>query len=464
MLKVFNKYYTIRNLIFFVGESALIFFGIWCAMSLTEHWFLPEQEMYRFNIWIRILFITIVLQLCLYYNDLYDFTTRSSIFELSMRIVHAIGIACIILAAVYYLFPKFILRQGIFFIGLFFLLFFLVSWRYLYQYLCKHDIFKDRILLVGDGPLARMISQEVKALDSGYAIAGVFSNPTSSGLAQDLGVKHFSDYANLCSYAASANAGSIVMALQERRGRSPIQELLDCKLQGIKVIEGVSFYELLSGKVLASEAPPSWLIFSEGFRRHKVTLVGKRVLDIFFAGLGLILSAPLMGGAALSIWATSKGPVIFRQDRTGQREKVYQVLKFRTMREDAEQVNGAVWAEQNDPRITRVGRVLRKFRLDELPQFWNVLKGEMSFVGPRPERPEFVQQLKEKLPYYSERHTVKPGITGWAQVNYPYGASDEDALRKLEYDLFYIKNLSLLFDLYIILKTVKTVLVGEGAR
>lgn len=464
MLKIFNKYYTIRNLLFFFGETGLIFLGIWCAIAITEQWFVPEQEALRLNIWVRVLFITFVLQVSLYYNDLYEFSKRYSVFDLSMRIVQAIGVACLFLAAAYYLFPELILRQGIFFVGLFFLLFFLVSWRFLYQYVCKHNIFNDHIVLIGDGPLAGMISKEVEALDSGYSIAGIFSNPQSAGLAEDLGVEHISDYSQLCSFTQAQGAGSIVIALQERRGRSPIRELLNCKLQGVKVMEGVSFYEALSGKVLATQAPPSWLIFSEGFRRHKFILGGKRVLDIVFAGVGLILASPLMGFIALAVKWSSPGPVLFRQTRTGQREKPYQVLKFRTMRQDAEQEGQAVWASEHDPRITRVGHVLRKFRFDELPQFWNVLKGEMSFVGPRPERPEFVEKLKEQLPYYGERHTVKPGITGWAQINYPYGASEEDALRKLEYDLFYIKNLSLLFDIYIVLKTVKTVIVGEGAR
>ncbi len=464
MLKIFNKFYPIRNFLFFFGESGLIFLGIWCAITLTEQWFVPEEEILRVNVWTRVLIITAVLQSSLYYNALYDFSKRTSLVELSMHIVQAIGVACLILAALYYLFPELILRQGVFFIGLIFLLFFLVSWRYLYRFLCRHQLFNEKILLIGDGELARLISQEVGVLDSGFSIAGIFSNPTSSGLAEDLGVEHFPDYSRLCTCAGLLGAGSIIMALQERRGRSPIRDLLSCRLQGIKVLEGISFYELLSGKVLATKTPPSWLIFSKGFRRHKATLVGKRILDVIFAGFGLILAAPLMGAIALAVKWTSKGPALFRQTRTGQREKEYQVVKFRTMRQDAEKEGEAVWAAEKDPRIIGVGHLLRKFRLDELPQFWNVLKGEMSFVGPRPERPEFVERLKERLPYYGERHTVKPGITGWAQVNYPYGCTEGDALKKLEYDLFYIKNLSLLFDIYIALKTVKTVLVGEGGR
>jgi sugar transferase (PEP-CTERM system associated) len=416
-------------------------------------------------LWLRIILITLIIQFSLYYHDLYDFEHSRRIFDLSLRIVQAIGIACLFLALIYFLFPLFIIEQGIFFVGLFFLLLFLVSWRILYQYLCQKHVFDERIFLVGDGNLAHMIGDLVQnSIDSGYVVSAVFSNPGKSSLANELGVSHYSGYDHLCDLAQESGIGKIVVALEERRGKSPVNALLDCKTKGMQVFDGLSFFESLSGKIVATKTPPSWLIFSDGFRRHKLALWSKRAIDILLASLGLTLVGPLMLLIAGLVKWTSPGPAFFRQARVGPRDRPFQVIKFRTMREDAEAASGAVWAEEKDPRVTKVGRVLRKLRLDELPQFWNVLKGEMSFVGPRPERPEFVEQLKERLPYYSERHTVKPGITGWAQVNYGYGASEEDALRKLEYDLFYIKHLSLLFDLYIVLKTVKTVLGGNGAR
>lgn len=464
MIKFFNRYYPIRNLIFFAGEGALIFFSIWVVIYALYGGEIP-QDLERANIWLRILLTTLVIQLSLYYHDLYDFKHKIQLFELSVRIVQAVGAACLVLAGLYYIFPFLILEQGIFFLGIFLLMLFLVSWRLIYQVAAQKNLWNENVLLVGDGDLARLIGQEIQSnLDSGYTIRAVFSNPGNTGLAKDLGVENKKGFDQLCEYALHHGIGKIVVALEERRGKSPVQALLNCKMQGIKVLEGVSFYELISGKILASSAPPSWLVFSEGFRRYKITLWCKRALDIVFSVLGFVLSAPLQLAAAILIKATSPGPVFFKQTRVGQMERTFQVVKFRTMREDAEAHSGAVWAQEDDPRITRVGAILRKLRLDELPQFWNVLKGEMSFVGPRPERPEFVGKLKEKLPYYGERHTVKPGITGWAQVNYPYGASEEDALKKLEYDLFYIKNLSLVFDIYIVLKTIKTVLVGEGAR
>jgi sugar transferase (PEP-CTERM system associated) len=379
--------------------------------------------------------------------------------------VQAIGLACVLLAILYFFLPATALHQTIFFVGLFILLLVLVSWRVVYQYICHNRLFNEKIVLVGDGSLASLITKEISEnLDSGYSVAAVFSNPGNTGLARRIGVEEYNSYDRICDVAWAKGANKIVVSLEERRGRYPTRALLDCRMQGMRVLEGISFYEMLSGKILATQTPPSWLIFSEGFRRHQLVLLSKRGLDILFASLGLVLSLPLIAIIALLIKATSFGPVFFRQSRTGKYEKPFQVVKFRTMREDAESSSGAVWASEEDPRITSVGRVLRKFRLDEIPQFWNVLKGEMSFVGPRPERPEFVEQLKKQLPYYGERHTVAPGITGWAQVNYGYGASEEDALRKLEYDLFYIKNLSLIFDLYIVLKTVKAVLIGGGAR
>jgi len=464
MLKIFNKYYTIRNFLFFLGESLLIIAGIWFAMYLiTGSETLHDPS--RPAVFLKIILTTLIIQVSLYYHDLYEFREPYGLFELSIRIVQAIGLACLFLALLYFFLPEIGLHENVFFIALFFLLLFLVSWRIAYQYMCRNQLFNEKIVLVGDGNLASLISSEIKEnLDSGYTIAAVFSNPGNTGLAQKLGVEEYSSYENICEVAQEKGAQKIVVSLEERRGRYPTRPLLDCRMQGLSVLEGVSFYEMLSGKILADHTPPSWFIFGHGFQRHKLTLLSKRGLDILIASVGLTISAPFFALISVLIKATSPGPVFFRQVRTGKQEKPYNLVKFRTMRQDAEEFSGAVWAAEKDPRVTAVGGVLRKFRLDEIPQFWNVLKGEMSFVGPRPERPEFVEQLKKALPYYGERHTVSPGITGWAQVNYGYGASEEDTLRKLEYDLFYIKNLSLIFDLYIVLKTVKAVIFNEGAR
>lgn len=464
MLKIFNKYYSIRGFLFFLGETCLILLGISGTMYLLYQGHIPEQPL-RESMWLRILLVSLILQLSLYYNDLYSFGPGLRLFDLTLRIVQATGSCCIILAALYYVFPTLILEQGIFFAGLCLLMFVLVSWRIAYQYVCQKQLMNEKILLIGDKNMARLISQEITGnFDSGYRIAAVFSNPGDSGLAQEIGAELYQGYDKLCAVAADMGIQKIVMALEEKRGKSPVKQLLECKMQGIKIFDGVSFYEHLSGKILATQTPPSWLIFSEGFRRHKLIIICKRGVDILSAAIGIILAAPILLCIGVAVKLSSPGPIFFVQERVGQSGKLFKMVKFRTMRQDAEHATGAVWAEEDDPRITKVGRILRKLRLDEIPQFWNVLKGDMSFVGPRPERPEFVNQLTETLPYYGERHTVKPGLTGWAQVNYRYGASEEDALRKLEYDLFYIKNLSLFFDLFIVLKTVKAVLFDKQGR
>jgi sugar transferase (PEP-CTERM system associated) len=358
-----------------------------------------------------------------------------------------------------------IIEQGVFFIALFLLLFGLVSRRFGYQVLCRKKILTEKILLVGAGHLATLIADEIQRnLDTGYVVAGIMDKAGTSNLAVRVGAALYQDEELMCDIAREHGVRKIVVALDEKRGCFPLGALLKCKMLGLSILDGVSFYEALSGKILVERANPSWLIFSDGFRRHLWTRVAKRALDIGLATIGLVLSVPFMAVIAGLIKATSPGPILFRQVRVGQNERHFQLIKFRTMCQDAEKLTGPTWACDEDPRVTPVGRVLRKLRLDELPQFWNVLVGDMSFVGPRPERPVFVEQLKRRLPYYGERHTVKPGITGWAQVNYGYGASEEDALRKLEYDLFYVKNMSLFLDLFIVLKTIKIVLFGKGAR
>ncbi|MBE0596582.1 MAG: TIGR03013 family PEP-CTERM/XrtA system glycosyltransferase, partial [Desulfuromonadales bacterium] len=272
------------------------------------------------------------------------------------------------------------------------------------------------------------------------------------------------DLGTLVETARRLRVSKIVVALTERRGVLPVREVLRCRLAGIRVMDAVSFYEQVTGKLMIENINPSWFIFSDGFRLTPAMRVAKRGLDVVLALVGLVLALPLMLLTALAIKIDSPGPVLFRQVRTGEGERPFTLYKFRSMRQDAEQATGAVWAQTNDPRVTRLGRFMRKSRIDEIPQLINVIKGEMSFVGPRPERPEFVGRLTQKIPYYSNRHYVKPGVTGWAQIRYPYGASEEDALEKLRYDLYYTKNYSLGLDLAIIASTFRVVLFGRGGR
>jgi len=256
----------------------------------------------------------------------------------------------------------------------------------------------------------------------------------------------------------------IVVAVDERRGALPIHELLDCRLGGVQVLDLASFFERETGRIKLESLSPSWLVFEDGFRQGWIRDRAKRAFDVLVSLALLVAAAPIMLLAAVAVRLDSPGPVLYRQVRVGQHGRPFEVLKFRSMRADAEADGKPRWASRDDPRITRVGRILRKSRIDELPQLVNVLRGEMSFVGPRPERPEFVRELAQRIPYYNERHRVKPGITGWAQISHGYADSERDAREKLEYDLYYVKNHSLFFDLYILLRTIEVVLWGRGAH
>jgi sugar transferase (PEP-CTERM system associated) len=316
----------------------------------------------------------------------------------------------------------------------------------------------NRVLVVGNDQLAEDMRRLIATAGPRFQLAGSVKLPltgpsSTSWLNSDI-----------FETAKALNANKVAISLTERRGMFPLQEMLNCKLSGIEVLDAPSLYERITGKLLLENITPSWFIFSSGFKVTPWLLMGKRLVDIVCAVIGLLIFAPFAPLVMLTIKMDSAGPVIFRQERIGKGDVPFVLYKLRTMSQDAEKGTGAVWASTTDPRVTRLGRFLRKSRIDEIPQLFNVLKGEMSLVGPRPERPEFVSKLKEVIPFYSERHFVKPGVTGWAQVRYPYGASVEDALEKLRFDLFYIKNISLLLDLNIIFKTIGVVLLRKGAR
>lgn len=322
-----------------------------------------------------------------------------------------------------------------------------------------------RVLVVGDGPLAEKMEEFMHANRDSYVMLGRVSCSSSLFTPATQGERHeaASDrIGRLLRLAENFGADKVVVALAERRGFFPVEELLTCKMAGIEVVDAPSFYESAMHKLLIENISPSWFIFSHGFKVNWMLRLCKRTFDLSAASVGLICLSPLVPLIALAIRLDSPGPTLFRQVRVGRGDKPFVLMKFRTMREDAEAGTGAVWSQVNDPRITKVGNFLRRSRLDEIPQLLNILKGDMSLVGPRPERPEFVSELKERIPYYSERHYVKPGLTGWAQVLYQYGSTVEDAIEKLRYDMYYIKNISIILDLYIVLKTFKVVLLGKG--
>ena len=319
-----------------------------------------------------------------------------------------------------------------------------------------------RVLVVGSGPIGKTIADLAPVSARPFKIIGYLDDDPAAADSIPVGHELLGKIADLSPIVEDTRPDVVVVVQQDRRGRFPANSLLECRLRGIAVEDWPTFYEKATGKILVTELRPSWLIFADGFVKTPRTEIIKRLFDVTLASVGLILTAPVMALVAVAIKLESAGPVLYRQPRSGQNGCIFILNKFRSMRQDAEEGTGPVWAQQQDPRVTRVGNVLRKTRLDELPQLFNVLLGHMSFIGPRPERPEFVQSLQKEIPYYMKRLSVKPGITGWAQVMYRYGASVEDSLEKLQYDLYYIKNLSLFLDLLILLNTVQVVLFARG--
>lgn len=403
-----------------------------------------------------------VLLLTGYVSELYSADKEFEHREALMRICVSVFLAFLLLSALYYMIPQVSIGRGLLALSL--LTFGVVQflWHYRFPLLLKAPGIARRVLILGTGPLAREMADLSAGSKNRYVFAGYVMNETDPRAVP--GDEVVGKIGDLAETARRLKVNKIVIALTERRGVLPMKDILACKMRGINVVDAMTFYETITGKLKIEEINPSWFVFSNGFRLTPLMKVVKRMLDVVLASVGLMLFLPILPLVALAIRLESPGPVLFRQIRCGESEKPFHVYKFRSMRNDAETKSGAVWAQKNDPRVTRVGKFIRKVRVDEVPQLFNVLKGEMSFVGPRPERPEFVERLKETIPYYSNRHFVKPGVTGWAQVRYPYGASESDALEKLRYDLYYIKNYSPVLDLAIIMETFKVVIFGRGAQ
>lgn len=465
MLRLFKQYYPIRNIIFFICEGAFIFVSVLLA------WFLlisPDLIFLDLLLVFKIALITFVCQVSLYYNDLYDFQIATTLIETGIRLLQALGITAIALAGIYFWFPVVVIDQSIFCLSVLLLLLVIIGWRIFYISILSKGYFNENIIILGSNSFAQDIFNTIdQKIDCGYSVSAIVSDmdsefPVDPGIAEKSLILKPS--VNLCETALEIGVKKVVVALTERRGSFPAEELIRCRVHGIDVLEGNTFYEMLTGKLLVKKINPAWLIFSDGFRKSNLRTVLKRLEDIVMSLCVLLLFSPVFALVAIAIKLDSKGPIVFSQDRVGQREKEFMVHKFRSMVDNAEKLSGPVWAQDNDSRITRVGAIIRKYRIDEFPQFWDVLMGKMSIVGPRPERKHFTDELQELIPYYSQRFVVKPGITGWAQISYNYGASVEDAVEKLNYDLFYVKNMSTMFDIVIILRTIKTVLFGIGAR
>jgi sugar transferase (PEP-CTERM system associated) len=451
-MQLFNRHVSPGHLAVFAGEAALISGSMILAAEILR----PGEDPLA-AAW-KIALATGLCLLCLYYNDCYDFTVVRSNRELVVRLLQAIGIASILLALLYLVAPSLVVAHGAFPAAMAVFLTGILLLRVVFNRINDLPPLGERLLFVGAGPTARLVAREVAAQrDFPSQIVG-FVDDVETGSPGVVGTPD-----ELERLVRELDVDRVVVGLPDRRGRLPVAPLLRVKLDGVRVEEAGALYERLTGKLLLEDLRPSALIFSDGFHVSRLTRAAKRLFDLALAAAVVLLAWPLMLLTALAVRLESEGPVLYRQERVGLNGRRFVLLKFRSMRHDAEQ-GVPVWARDDDARVTRVGRIIRKTRLDELPQLWNVLRGDMSFVGPRPERPFFVEQLAAVLPFYEQRHAVRPGITGWAQVKYRYGASLEDAREKLRYDLYYIKHLSLAFDATILVDTVKVVLFGKGAR
>jgi sugar transferase (PEP-CTERM system associated) len=454
-MQLFNRYVSLRGLTVFGCELLLIFGSI--AIAARVH---GGADTVAPTVW-KIAFVTGLCLVCFYYNDLYDLNVVHSSRELLIRLLQAAGAASILIAVLYLVAPSLALGHRIFVSSLMIFLIAIIAWRLVFQRLAYTAPLEERVLIVGTGPIARMIAREMQSHEFGYRIVGFVNEHQGAPFLERAVIGTAEDIPRL---VQTLQVDRIVVGISDRRGHLPTSQLLAAKGTGTRVEDAANAYERLTGKILVDNLKPSWLIFSDGFVVSRPTRVLKRALDLAIASAAFVLSAPFMVLTALAVYLDSNGPVLYCQERVGENGTLFTLFKFRSMRVDAEEAGTPVWARDDDERVTRVGRVIRLTRLDELPQLWNVIRGDMSFVGPRPERQYFVTQLAAEIPFYQQRHSVKPGITGWAQVKYRYGSSVEDAIEKLRYDLYYIKHVSIALDLSIVFDTVKVILFGKGAK
>jgi sugar transferase (PEP-CTERM system associated) len=465
MIRVLMHRLTGRVLALVTFETTLIMASVAIAAYMRLGDGLLELAVEEQGI-VKALIIAVVCQTCLYYADLYDLRQIADRRDLFLRLVHALAASSLVLAVLYFWFPALIIGRGVFMIAAGLVAVLVTAWRVAFEWVSRNVAPRERLLLGGTNDGAVTLARELyeRRRELGVEIVGfVDPDPARVG-APVLNPGVIGTIEDIPSIVRARGVDRVVVSLADSRGKLPMDKLLEMKLDGVSFDHLAAVYETYTGKIAVENLRPSWLIFSPGFKKSRLLSASKRLMDILVAGLGVIVALPVMALVAMAIRLTSSGPVLYHQKRVGQHGRIFVLHKFRSMKVDAEAATGPVWASKaGDTRVTPIGGWLRRIRLDELPQLWNVLKGDMSFVGPRPERPEFVGALTRDIPFYGQRHLVRPGLTGWAQVRYTYGASHEDALQKLQYDLFYIKNLSIALDLFIILATVKTVLRRKGA-
>ncbi|HXG03136.1 MAG TPA: TIGR03013 family XrtA/PEP-CTERM system glycosyltransferase [Candidatus Binatia bacterium] len=457
MLRVFRHYIPAAALTLLAGDVLLIAGAVWLARA-TGGW--PGYG----ALWPKVLVVTGVAVFNLHLADLYRPRSAMGRREVVGRLLLALAGTGVGTAAASYAFPSLGLGRLVFLQTIVLTSSGLLLWRLAWVAVRPTDRMRTRVLVLGTGRAVNTLVALQRTGSQPFTVLGFVDDDPAAAERVPQGYELLGKSQDLLNIVEELQAELVVVALADMRGAVPTAQLVECRLRGIRVEDWPTFYEKQTGKILVTDLRPSWLIYSDGFVKTTLVQRVKRGIDVVGAAVGLVLTLPLMLLIALAIKCDSRGPVLFRQRRVGQNGRIFVLNKFRSMRQDAEAGSGAVWAQPDDPRVTRVGRLLRKTRLDELPQLFNVLVGHMSFVGPRPERPEFVRLLQREIPFYLGRLAVKPGITGWAQVRHTYAASVDDTLEKLQYDLYYIKNLSPFLDLLIVLDTLQVMLFARGAR
>jgi sugar transferase (PEP-CTERM system associated) len=457
LIRLFNVYYPVRTLVLLAVEMMVVFASFLLGMVLA----FPEERYIVLNYqggYLKILVATLVVLVCSHGFDLYDATRIDGKAELYFRLFLVPGLLALVLAGIGLFFPRALPGNNASLFGLVILTVGLFGWRTAYGWLIQQPYMQEKVYVLGTGERAqRLVHGLAQSKELGVSVIG-WSGEVEGELTREATAAHLMELANM------HRVHRVIVAMPDRRGTIPLQELLQLRLNGVRIEEATSWLEKMSGRIEVEQLYPSWLIFAEGFRFSSSFNLMRRVLSTLVSLTLLLVVLPILPFVLLAIKLDSKWPVLYRQKRVGRAGRIFYCYKFRTMRQDAEADTGPTWAGDDDPRITRIGKFLRSSRIDEIPQLWCVFKGDMAFVGPRPERPEFVAWLTKEIPYYGVRHAVRPGITGWAQIRYKYGNTVEDAKQKLQYDLFYIKNASLGLDILIMLQTIKIVLLGRGAQ
>jgi sugar transferase (PEP-CTERM system associated) len=458
MIRLFNVYYPTRTIVLLLCEGLIVSGCFLLATVLLQG---PDTYLvlnYEYG-GLKILVLTVLTLLCSYYFDLYEPQRISARWEIYFRLLLVLGFLSFLLSAIIYLFPDADIARYVFLLGLIFLTAALVAWRSAYEWIIGREMFQERVYVLGAGERAQTIVKLLQTRkDAGMQVVGW------DGLLADKAERKEAFNAALERFRGpKPQVDRVIVALEDRRGEFPVNELLNLRFNGVVIEDSGSLLERLTGKLYLDGLHPSSFIYSQGFRVKPSQQIARRIVSTLTAATGLLLFLPFFPFVVLLVRLSSPGPIFFKQTRVGLGGRNFSVYKFRTMRTDAE-VAGAKWATKNDPRVTKVGGFMRKTRLDEVPQLWNVLRGDMGFVGPRPERPEFVPWLSEQIPYFNLRHMIRPGLTGWAQVRYGYGATLAEAREKLEFDLYYIKHMTLGLDLLIMFETVKTIIRRQGAQ